>query len=223
MKLKYYLKGFGIGIIFATLILSVSFYSKKDKSNPISKQEVERLAAAYGMVYPQETTTVEETEIYTETERMDETKTSEEMRTSGGTKANGETETTIEQVTSLEEENTEEIKETQENTSAAETKKSEEDSNGGSEGVRETEGEEESQEIQSDTLRKEIIITVSSGMYASAIAELLEEMDVIENAEEFSLYLIGEGYTRRLQAGVYVFTNGMDFKTIAGKLLWETE
>ena len=32
-----------------------------------------------------------------------------------------------------------------------------------------------------------------------------------------------QGYTKKLQAGVYTFTEGMDFATIAGKLLWETE
>ena len=60
-------------------------------------------------------------------------------------------------------------------------------------------------------------------MYASTIAELLEETGVIENAQEFSLYLMQQGYTKKLQAGVYTFTEGMDFATIAGKLLWETE
>lgn len=223
MKLKYYLKGFGIGVIFATLILSISFYSRKDSLNRASRQEIEQLAAAYGMVYPQETTTVKETETNGEME------TAKEAEKNRETEKNQEAETTIEPITSWEGESTEEIKTSEGEKNTEETKTSEEsgrigeiETNKESESF-EAESIKESQEIQRDTSGKEIIITVASGMYASSIAELLEEMEVIENAQEFSLYLIGEGYTRRLQAGVYTFTDGMDFKTIAGKLLWETE
>jgi len=91
MKLKYYLKGFGIGVIFATLILSVSFYIKKESGKSLSKQEIESLATAYGMVYTEETTeeemqqessdepvTMRETETTRETESIRETETTRE-------------------------------------------------------------------------------------------------------------------------------------------------
>ena len=76
MKLKYYLNGFGIGIIFATLVLMISFYSRKGDTEHISKQEVESLALSYGMVYPEETTEVETTEEQSDTAKeIESTKT----------------------------------------------------------------------------------------------------------------------------------------------------
>lgn len=105
MKLKYYLKGFGIGIIFATLVLSISFYVRKNENKNISRQEVERLAAAYGMVYPEENTEGEirqdrsgESVLMKENEADKETdnETDRERDNETDKETNNETETTLE-------------------------------------------------------------------------------------------------------------------------------
>lgn len=359
MKLKYYLKGFGIGIIFATMILSVSFYAKREDNRPVSRQEVERLAAAYGMIYPEQTTgeenpanngiesdttealgeqgTAQEAETIGEqgstgtetageqgdtgaetigeqggtgtetaggqgdtgtetigeqggtgietaggqgsagTETIAEQGSTGTTREQGGTgtetigeqgdtgiEAAGEqgtvgaetsrgqesagmetaggqgtaqgTETIGEQEAAQETERIRERKTTQETEATRgqettrETETTREDGSIRDAGkiienqiVPKIERISELQKIREDTLVVEKRVTVPYGMYASAIAELLEEVGVIESAQEFSLYLMGEGYTKRLQAGVYTFVVGMDFETIAGKLLWETD
>ena len=56
MKLKYYLRGLGIGIIVTTVILAVSFSKKEIK---MSDEEIMARAAQLGMVM-QETETTEQ-------------------------------------------------------------------------------------------------------------------------------------------------------------------
>lgn len=72
MKLKYYLRGMGIGIIVTTIILAISFSQRKVE---ISDEQVMVRAAALGMVMPDEqekdtasaeTETEKETETYLE-------------------------------------------------------------------------------------------------------------------------------------------------------------
>lgn len=225
MKLKYYLKGFGIGIIFATLLLSISFYAGRENKKPISKQEVERLAAAYGMVYPEETTAgenqtndIEEPETVSEVETAQEQGTIRETETTREQGTTRETETTREQGTTRETETIREIVTVEEQGTNQEVETEEI-----GDIDRKLEGNEELQTVREDTVVIEKTITVASGMYASSIAELLEDSGVIESAQDFNLYLMRGGYTKRLQAGIYTFVVGMDFDAIAEKLLWESD
>ena len=275
MKLKFYLKGFGIGVIFATLVLSISFYSKMEDAE-ISRQEIEQMAAAYGMSYPEETAQEEslpqseeitaaaqetssetkkesdsetkesiEAEIEKETEKNQELKETQSLEIQSSETQSSETQSLEEtqeseetqkseeqQITSVPEINKETIQEPMTN---RETRTSQGDS------IRESIGEIEIPTITEQsrfqdlggkwkvrtvgegTSTKQITITVTFGMYASMIAELLEETGVIEDAQEFNAYLVGKGYTKRLLAGVYTFAEGMDFDEIAGKLIWESE
>ena len=65
MKLKYYLRGLGIGIIVTTLVLMVAFSGKKEK---LSDQEIMQRAEQLGMVMADagQTETEPETETGTE-------------------------------------------------------------------------------------------------------------------------------------------------------------
>lgn len=82
MKLKYYLRGMGIGIIVTTIILAISFSQRKVE---ISDEQVMVRAAALGMVMPEEQgagteTTEAETEVQTEQmEQMEQMVQTEQM------------------------------------------------------------------------------------------------------------------------------------------------
>ena len=65
MKLKYYLRGLGIGIIVTTLVLMVAFSGKKEK---LSDQEIMQRAEQLGMVMADEGQTETEPETEAETE-----------------------------------------------------------------------------------------------------------------------------------------------------------
>ena len=52
MKLKYYLRGLGMGIIFATLVLTVSSVIHNNK---LSEEQIVKEAKKLGMIMPDET------------------------------------------------------------------------------------------------------------------------------------------------------------------------
>lgn len=89
MRLKYYLRGIGIGVIFATLLLSISFYfgGSDFSSKEMTDEEIIEKATELGMVMPEdseedeatdETTSEEETEATSDATTEEETATEEE-------------------------------------------------------------------------------------------------------------------------------------------------
>ena len=56
MRFKYYLRGMGIGITFATLLLTISFYFGRDNltKKDLTDEEIIQQATALGMVMPDE-------------------------------------------------------------------------------------------------------------------------------------------------------------------------
>lgn len=70
MKLKYYLRGLGIGIIVTTVILMISFSKREVK---MSDEEVIARATQLGMVMKEEDQTETDTEMDTETDQEAET------------------------------------------------------------------------------------------------------------------------------------------------------
>ena len=76
MKLKYYLRGLGIGIFITTLILSIAYKNRK----PISDDEVKQRAMALGMVETDENSFLSITqEEKTTTEKVTEESTTEKV------------------------------------------------------------------------------------------------------------------------------------------------
>ena len=86
MKLKYYLRGLGIGIIVTTLVLMVAFSGKKEK---LSDQEIMQRAEQLGMVMADEGQTETGTEENTGTEAQPETE-QDVQNTEAGTEENAD-------------------------------------------------------------------------------------------------------------------------------------
>lgn len=74
MRFKYYLRGAGIGILFATIIMMVAFHSH---GSNISDDEVVQRAGELGMVWSE---TESESEIETEAESQTESMQNEEQQ-----------------------------------------------------------------------------------------------------------------------------------------------
>ena len=111
MKIKYYLRGMGIGIIVTTLILMISFSQYK---NDISDEEIIVRAKKLGMVMKedklfgnQNKDTSSETEIQTEVPKETET----QVETEKQTEAQNETERVPESEVTINSENTEDTRE----------------------------------------------------------------------------------------------------------------
>lgn len=170
MKLKYYLNGFGAGVLFATIVLSIAFYINSGKGQ-IQDQNVDM------------TTTTEQQEITTETvkesESIDETSTEESIA-----------ETTPEETTTKEE-------------------------------IEETSTEQITEETQEITTKPEdqiVSLKILSGMTSDAVARKLEELGIIQSAQDFDNYLIRKGYDNKIHPGNYEISVGADYETILNQI-----
>ena len=61
------------------------------------------------------------------------------------------------------------------------------------------------------TMKLEII----SGMVSHDIAQVLEKNNIIDDADQFAIYLEENGYSKRIQLGVFELKTGMSYKEIA--------
>ena len=233
MKLKYYLKGIGVGIIFATFVLAISFAFNGDK---MSEQEIVEAAMELGMVWPSsqkddettsaptesETTTEKETtttptESETPTEETttmpteSETTTEEEETTTTPTESETTTEeetttTPTESETTTEEETTTTPTESKTTTGEETTTKSTESETTTGEETTTTPIEPEStteKETTSMNSNESVTIRVLKGMSSDEVAKLLLDAGVIEDDRAFDRYIIRKGYAERIRIGTF--------------------
>lgn len=193
MKLKYYLRGLGIGIIVTTVILAVSFSKKEMK---MSDEEIMARAAQLGMV-------------------MQETETTEQGDTeqnSDGTDTGAKTEAVTEQTASeLLEERTA-AEETTQNTEAAGdvAAEAQEDSANTDE---ETQAQQEA--AGAENLSGVYRLVIQKGDVCRIVCEKLAENGVISDAEAFRQYLSQIGYASNMRVGNYDIPYGLSNEEIA--------
>lgn len=221
MKLKYYLRGMGIGIIVTTIILAISFSQREVE---ISDEQVMARAEALGMVMPEEET--KQTEQVTATELLaEETKptgSGEEMvfETETGipeeatTETETETETEMAE-TEIAETETELQQETETETERMETKVAETEET--EDETTETEATEKTDKIgtngkkQTGTYR----LVIKKGDVCRVICETLQENGVIDDAEALRKHLFELGYANSISTGSYNVPYGLSMEEVA--------
>lgn len=188
MKIKYYLRGLGTGIIFTAIVLMIIYSYRTTDSKTIER------ARELGMIMPEEASkqAVKDKEKNTgnnSTGDLTSEENTEDENTSGSegnsdtpeqTSQNngGEENTTVEPVTSE--------PPTEEPTTENQT-------NGG----------------------REITFTISGGMYSETVSQRLNELGVIDDAAGFNRYLVENGYAGKIRIGTYTFTTGMSYADVA--------
>ena len=187
MKLKYYLRGLGIGIIVTTLVLMVAFSGKKEK---LSDQEIMQRAEQLGMVMADEGQTETGTEENTGTEAQPETE-QDVQNTEEGTEENAD-------------ENTENASEpeTEPQTEAAAEPAAPEDTTGNVVG-----------EVKQETCG-EVAFTVKCGESSDAVAFNLYKAGLVDDATAFNRYMISKGYDSRLRTGDFKIRSGASYDEI---------
>lgn len=192
MKLKYFMRGLGIGIIFGTIVMLVAAgTSDKEK---ISDEEIKSRAKALGMLEATSTDAESDnSELALDSVSTEEiTEADEIIKTEEVTE---EISTAEETVTSEDsKETTEEIKETTETT---------------------TEDKKETTTEKTDNSYTEATITVTRGMGSTEVAKLLQEAGVIEDADDFDSYLVKNGISNKIQINTYKFNSNMTYEEIA--------
>lgn len=203
MKLKYYLRGLGIGMIVTALILGISFSSRQEQaSQPMTDDQIRERAAELGMVdsseltlaalqnsakqqaesTPEETTEIQEQKEITG-EATEETETTAEPQETQTETA--EPETTASPEPAAEPETTT----AQEVTSAPETTAAEQTQTAG--------------------------ITINRGADSGSVSRQLYEAGLVENAKAFDNYLCNNGYSRSINPGTYEIAPGTSEEEIA--------
>lgn len=175
MKFRYFLRGLGVGIVFAS-ILFLTAYRDNLSSYKLTDDEIIKRAKSLGMVEADSKIGSLLNEHDNTSETVDDTKP--------------------EQETSVEPDTRKEATEITETTQPTE----------------EQEGSTtEQQKEQPDSVN----ITIERGSSSYPVCQRLQELGLIENAEEFDTYLVENGYADRMKVGTHKLTKGMDFKAIA--------
>lgn len=184
MKLKYYLRGMGVGVIITAVIFMIAFAFHKPA---LSDEEIELQARKLGMVYESEVEPVEK--VFRDEEPI-----------GGGEPADAEV---------VENENTDKADAEAEGSDATA-----EASEGESSNTEVSAPSDNSTETASGNFGKNVNITVSSGSSSYAVAKNLASKGLVDNAEKFDKFLDSKGYASRIQPGSFDIPEGASYDEI---------
>ena len=187
MKLKYYLRGLGIGILVTTIILTIANHV----GNKISDAEVIKRAEALGMVMSEDETLFppEQTDEQATTGKPEEPTTKETTMEEPATEEPTTEEPTTEEPTT-EEPTTEEPTTEEPTTEEPATKPS-----GG--------------DVVAATL------VIKSGMYSEKVSQELQRMGIISDWVDFNQYLSDNKYDVVIKTGTYTVNSSMTYEELA--------
>ena len=214
MKLKYYLRGLGIGIVVTAIIISFT-----KKTEELTDAEIKMRAAQLGMVeesvladIQKDNDLVKETMDKVDfTESMPESESAVDVENTDDvqnvdeetvniedtvTEPEQDTENNGEEITNTEEaENTEE-----EITNTEEAENTEESMTSPEENAENTE-ETTNPEVENEQVESYIVISIRSGNGSEVVSQRLFEAGLINSASEYNKYLVKNGYDRKLRVG----------------------
>lgn len=186
MKLRYYLRGLGIGIVVTALTMGIA----AGEGRPLTDAEIRAAAYELGMV---ESSSLKLTDIQPTPTPAESGKTdsdSKDIDESGETQRGSDDGAAGEETPELTPEPTPTSEGTTESTPAPEQSSSEE-----SIGT--------------------VTITIQSGSGSRTVCNQLVEAGLIEDAGDFDQYLMDNGYSRRICVGTYEIEMGADWEKIA--------
>ena len=202
MKLRYYLRGLGIGIVVTALVMG---FSQRD-ARPLTDAEIKARAVELGMVEssslqladigvlqtPEATAQPENTAIPEATQQPEAAATPEATKQPEGTV-------------------TPEATKQPEATATPEATKQPEAT-----ATPEATAQPESTATPGEAPQAETVeITVTPGMASGAVCRLLEEAGLVQDAAQFDRYLINNNYSKRISTGTYQIAVGSSEEQIA--------
>ena len=201
MKLKYYLRGMGIGIMITTLILVIAF--SIHKNDTVQQEEPKQEAASKTVAEAQNSTQIP-MDTETEKELATEQNNAEKTDTKKTTEKQKENETSV--VSASTEEKQSEEKASEQKTS--ETKSSE---------------EKLSEKNTPAAATEKIRFEVGGGEYSDVICKRLLQAGLIDDADAFNKFLIQKDYDNLILQGVYDIPKGATYEEIAALLTTKVE
>ena len=191
MKLKYYLRGLGIGIAVTAAVLMLAGGNKES----LTDEEIIARAKELGMV---ESVTLSQLSSENEETSQDVSEEVSEEVSQGDSEEISEEESQVSSEENISEEVSEEVSETEP-----------------SEEVSEEVSEEPSQNPTSEVIDEYVIIEVGAGDGSDTVSVKLEAAGMVEDAQMYDDFLCANGYDKILQTGVHEIPRTGDWDMIA--------
>lgn len=187
MKFKYYLRGCGLGILFAAIVLMIAFHTQNKTMDDTAVME---RASELGMIMPetQNTDTEADTQQGEPVSKTEPELTTETSATSTPITDDGNTIPADKQ------------KNIKKNTDKKESDKKESDKKTDADKAEESE---------------DITVKIKSGEVCRQLAEELEDLGLVEDAESFRKYMQQCGYDDQIGVGTFHLKRGMTQEEIA--------
>lgn len=191
MKLKYYLRGLGIGMAVTALILGISFSGRQgQEAQTLTDEQIRERASELGMVDSSELTlaalqnsaqpqTTMEPEVTEKPKLTADPETTTEPEATAEPKATAEPETTAAPEMTTEPEATKEP------------------------------------ELITAPEQSQTTITIKKGSDSGSVSRMFYEAGLVENAKAFDNYLCNNGYSRSINPGIYEIAPGTSEEEIA--------
>ncbi len=207
MRLKYYLRGLGLGVLITTIILMISF---RIHGTSLSDDEIRERAKKLGMIVPETEQSQDDTEAF---HTLDEPQEGDTQKPD-----DEDSQTTDDGQNSQADENPP-VSENPENSDSPENPAV--PSNPDNPSAAEPEGGATNPENPPQT--GTVTITVARGEVCRQIAEDLKSHNLVSDAEEFRLYMFHNGYDSLIQQGSFEIPYGATYEQIAALLTTKRE
>lgn len=198
MKFKYYLRGCGLGILVASIVLMVSFHSQNKTMDDTAVME---RASELGMIMPE--TEIVSTEADSQLPESGTQSTDTDFSSNKNQKQNTKDNQNKTDGSSQKEEK---------DTQMASDDKTGSGNNKDTESKKKEDKKEESEKIT---------VEIKKGEVCRQLAEELEQIGLVEDAETFRKYMQQIGYDDRIKVGTYTLKRGMTEKEIADTFVEE--
>lgn len=198
MKFKYYLRGCGLGILVASIVLMVSFHSQNKTMDDTAVME---RASELGMIMPE--TEIVSTEADSQLAESGTQSTDTDFSSNKNQKQNTKDSQNKTDGSSQKDEK---------DTQMASDDKTGSGNNKDTESKKKEDKKEESEEIT---------VEIKKGEVCRQLAEELEQIGLVEDAETFRKYMQQLGYDDRIKVGTYTLKRGMTEKEIADTFVEE--
>ncbi len=196
MKLKYYLRGLGIGIICTAIIMGIALSGNKKET--LTDAEIIERARLLGMVMEEDIEGAEDAESSEVQDPINENKDTTEKKLEDS-KLNNSTEGIKTAGDKKEDKPLENDKESSEDKPSEENK---------SEGDKQDETGKTAQSETKDDSQELIKVEINTGEYSDVISRKLFEAGLVADSEAFNRYLTQKGADDSLRVGVYQIPKG---------------
>lgn len=221
MRLKYFLRGLGIGIVVTTIILAISHNAGRRMSDSEVIGRAKELGMAYTTAAQENSTESAAETTETETDTTEPVTTGQESTTDTEAGSTAETEsseasTTAQENTGVRETTTQQETTTQETTTtrAAQESTTETTHEASTTEAETTQAKNESTETEASTVIT-YTLTIASGMSSNTVCDILKKNGIIADSGDFDRFLVSSGYADRIRVGSFEVNSGMSYDELA--------